>query len=348
GAISSVVENFQNGFKPLTLFLPFSSLPLQLTEKRFPLGQLPSGVSFVPQLSFITQIDKKFLSNYSQQANLDINLSVNNDTQLTAEYTFVRGLKLISMRDINPIVRPLPLDLIKSFTTGRIDPSKGTVLDVESAFDSYYHALTLSIKRRLQNRVALLASYTYSKVIDNASDFSLVLAEVGNPLKPGNERGLSLQDIRNRLVFSGIFDIGYKTNPLLKDFQLSTIITLESGRPYNLLAGVDLDLSGDPNPADRPTNLGRNAGLLPGFANVDLRLTKNIKFQEKYTLQATLEVFNLFNQVNISEIDRTFPPNNQSQFSLPTQENGRFITPPERFRGAFTPRQFQLGLKFSF
>ncbi|MFY9222366.1 MAG: carboxypeptidase regulatory-like domain-containing protein [Blastocatellia bacterium] len=349
GAVGAVADTFKNGFKSLTLFLPFSSIPLQLSEKRFPItNNLPTDVPFIPQLSFRSQIDNKFLNNYSQQANLNISYLLKKNTQLSVEYTFVRGLKLISMRDINPIVRPIPLDPIGSFLRGRIDPTQGTILDIESAYDSYYHALTLSIKRKLQNRAALLASYTYSKAIDNTNDFSLIINEVSNLLEPGEERGLSLQDIRNRLVFSGIFDIGYNKNFLLKDLQLSSIITLESGRPYNLLAGVDLDLSGDANPADRPTAIGRNAGILPGFANIDLRLIKSIKFQEKYNAQLIFEVFNLFNRVNISDINRTFPPDKNGAFNLPAQENGRFIVPAERFRGAFAPRQLQIGLKLSF
>lgn len=349
GAISGVLETFKNGFRSLTLFLPVSTLPLMLPDKRFPISNaLPAGVPFIPQLSFRSTIDKNFLNSYSQQANLNISYLLKKNTQLSAEYTFVRGLRLISMRDINPIVRPIAIDPIGSFVSGRVDPSQGTLLNIESAYDSYYHALTLSIKRRLQNRAALLASYTYSKAIDNSSDFSIVIAEVGNPLKPGDERGLSLQDIRNRLVFSGIFDISYKKNFLLKDLQVSSIITLESGRPYNLLAGVDLDLSGDANPADRPTAIGRNVGILPGFANIDLRLIKSVKFQEKYQFQAIFEVFNLFNRVNISDINRTFPPDKNGVFNLPAQENGRFIAPSERFRGAFAPRQLQIGLKFSF
>jgi hypothetical protein len=349
GVIAAPVENFKRGFKALNLLFPFSVLPLQLAEKRFSPGtQLPSQVDFIPQLSFVSQIDRNFLASYSQQANVNLNFSIAPSTQLTAEYTFVRGLRLISMRNINPVVRPLLTDPMGSFVNGRVDPSKGTVFNIESAYDSYYNAFTLSIKHRLQNKIALLASYNYSKAIDNANDFSLLLSEVGNSLKPGGERGLSLQDIRNRLVFSGIFDISYNKTAILKNLQLSSIVTLESGRPYNLLAGMDLDLSGDPVPADRPASLGRNVGVLPGFANVDLRLTKGIKFQEKYSLQATLEVFNLFNRVNINEINRIFLPDAQGNFNLPKQENGRFTASSDRFRGSFAPRQFQLGIKVSF
>ncbi len=349
GAYSGFVESYATGLKVLVLPPPFSTIPLILADKRFPKStQLPQGVNFVPQLSLTVQADKEFRNTYSQQANLKMNLFSLSNTIISAEYTFVRGLKLVASRDINPIVRPVTNDPIGSFIKGRIDPSKGSVFELESAYDSSYNALTLAVTRSIRNKLTLLASYTYSKAIDNTSDFNPTIAETNNSLKIGDERGLSLQDIRNRFVFSQVLDTDFLTHRLLKNFQITSIITLESGKPYNLLAGVDLDSSGDLPPRDRPLGIGRNTGILPSFANVDLRLSRKIKFKENFSIQTNLEVFNLFNKVNISEIDRTFPPDAQGNFNLPKQDNGRYVAPRERFRGAFAPRQLQLGLKVSF
>lgn len=348
GAISAFSQAFEQGLKILIVPLPFSVLPLQLPGKNFPPQMLPKEVLFIPQLSTVGQVDSGFRNNYTQQTSLGINFLPKNNTLLSTEYTFVRGIKLFGLRNLNPIVNPIPNNILDSFINGRSDPSRGNIFSEESAYDSYYHALTLSINQKIQNKINLLASYTYSKAIDNISDFNLLLSEVGNELQVGAERGLALQDIRSRFVFSSVFDIDYSRHVLLKDFELSSIITLESGKPYNLLAGVDLNLSGDSPPGDRPTALGRNVGILPGFASVDLRLTRKIKIKETVLLQTTLEVFNLFNRVNISEIDRTFPPDINGNFVLPKQDKGRFIAPRERFRGAFAPRQLQFGVKLSF
>jgi len=131
---------------------------------------------------------------------------------------------------------------------------------------------------------------------------------------------------------------------LARGFGLSTIVTLNSGRPYNLLAGVDLNGNGDNPPGDRPGGLGRNAGISPGFANVDLRLTRNIAFNERAKVQLFFETFNLFNRVNVTDLGRVFLPGT----ALPPQENGRFIATPDRFRASANARQIQFGFRFQF
>src|SRR5262249_15944814 len=144
-----------------------------------------------------------------------------------------------------------------------------------------------------------LVSYTYSKALDDFVDFFAETEEVNDPLKLGNERGYSVNDVRNRFVLSGLVDIGYNKSVFTRDFHLSTIVPLNSGRPFNLLAGVDLNRNGDNPPGDRPAGIARNQGITPGFAEVDMRLTRSIKFQEKYQVNLTFEAFNLFNRVNI-------------------------------------------------
>lgn len=349
GGVSAFAQAFDRGLKVLTLPLPYSAIPLQFADKRFPnSNNLPQDVIFIPQLSIFGQVDKKFRYPYSHQATLGLSFLASKNTLLSADYVYVRGLKIFTIRDINPIVRQVGINPLQSFIEGRVDPSRGLVFNVESAYDSYYHALTLNLNQKLRNRLELLVNYTYSKAIDNVTDFNVLLSERGDELRPGLDRGLALQDVRSRFVFSNVLDIGYSKSRLLKDFQISSIITLETGKAYNLLAGADLNLSGDNPPGDRPLQLGRNVGILPGFATVDLRLTRKIKFKETFSLQTTLEVFNLFNKVNISEIDRTFPPDMNGNFQLPKKDGGRFIAPRERFRGAFAPRQFQVGIKVFF
>jgi hypothetical protein len=107
-------------------------------------------------------------------------------------------------------------------------------------------------------------------------------------------------------------------------------------------------MNGDNPPGDRPAGLGRNVGITPGFANIDLRLMRSLALQERLRLQLIAEVFNLFNRVNINEVDAIFPPDAQGQFHLPPKSGSRFIATPDRFRSAFAPRQFQLGFKLIF
>ncbi|MBI4854348.1 MAG: TonB-dependent receptor [Acidobacteria bacterium] len=329
---------------------PFSILPFSLPGHKFPEStQVPSDIKFTPQLNTTFQYQPDFRNGYTQQITTGFDYFLNQNTILGLSYNYVRGVKFLGVRDINPVVRPIINNPLDSQVQGRVDPSRGTVFEVESAFDSYYNGLTIAIDRRISNKLNILAYYTYSKAIDNFLDFRFDIQETVDPLKPGNERGLSLQDARSRFVVSGLVELGkYFNTPFLQNTQLSTIITLESGHPYNLIVGEDLNLNADNPPGDRPNELGRNVGVMPGFASVDLRLSRSIQINEKLKFQVIAECFNLFNRVNISEVDRVFPKDSQGNFHLPKQENGRFTAPNERYRNAFAPRQFQFGFRLTF
>src|SRR5205085_9725400 len=134
------------------------------------------------------------------------------------------------------------------------------------------------------------------------------ILELQDPLNLRGERALSLQDVRSRFVFSGTWDSGMVKNKFLRNFELSTIVTLSSGQPFNLLAGVDLDNNGDnASPADRPNRIGRNAGRGPGFASVDARIARTLAIGERVRITGYVEAFNLFNRLNISDLNRIYP-----------------------------------------
>ncbi|MEW6730996.1 MAG: TonB-dependent receptor [Acidobacteriota bacterium] len=306
-------------------------------------GQVPTQLqnALFPVRVFVP--DPDFKGSYAHQANFGVDILLNSDTTISATYQLVRGLHVLTSRNINPIVNPALGD-----PTGRIFPDKGDIFSFEGGGDSYYHGLSLLLTRRFSHRFGGLISYTFSKALDNFVDFQAETEETVDPNNLRNERGFSINDVRNRFIASGIWDLDYTDNILLRDFQLSTIVTLNSGRPFNLLAGVDLNRNGDNPPGDRPAGIARNAGIAPGFANVDVRLTRSLRWQDRYQLNLTLEVFNLFNRVNITELNRIYPPNLDGSFSLPATDGGRFIATPDRFRNAASARQFQLGVRFVF
>jgi hypothetical protein len=334
-------------------FFPISILPYIQPGRKFPdSNNVPNGLPVLPQLTQSFRYQNGLRNSYTQQASLGLDYLLGQNTIVSVGYQYVRGIKLFSVRNINPIVNPSGANPTINALTGRVDPTKGDIFEFESAFDSYFHSLTFLVNRRFTKRFGILASYTFSKSLDNFIDVRTDLQETVDPLNPRQERGLSLQDARSRFVLSGLVDVGYGKNPLFTGYQLSTIISLNSGRPYNLLAGVDLNRNNDNPVGDRPlignTPIARNLGLTPGFANVDLRLTKTVSYKEKYKVQAFVELFNLFNRVNINDVSRIFPPDSQGNFKLPPKDGGRFTTTPQQFVSAFSPRQIQLGLRLSF
>src|SRR5262249_51803544 len=182
----------------------------------------------IPQLTQVSVYDPNLRNSYTQQAGLGISYYIGNNTAVSVDYQYVRGIKLLSARNINPVVRPFSNNPIQNAISGRVDTTKGDLFQFESAFDSYYHAVTFQVNRRFTNRFGLLAHYTISKSIDDFVDFRFDIQEVVDPLNIRQERSLSLQDVRNRFVASGVWDLTYSNNPLLKDYQLSTIINVES------------------------------------------------------------------------------------------------------------------------
>ena len=158
---------------------------------------------------------------------------------------------------------------------------------------------------------------------------------------PNAERGPSLQDQRHRFVASGLYLLPY-------DVQISSIVTIGSGRPYNILAGDDLNGDGDggtfppdrarTNPADPASSVMRNAGRMPMQATVDVRVARRFTLGRVY-VDGLFEVFNLFNRTNYTEINNIFGPGAYPSGALPAFG---------QFTQAGPPLQVQLAARVSF
>jgi hypothetical protein len=348
----STVTKFLDGKTVVTPVIPFpySIIPFNLPGRRLPAGPtVPPQVPFIPQLARDTLLAPSFRNGYAQEANFGVNYVFNDKYGLSISYQMVRGLKVFLARNINPVVRPIPNDPINSLITGRVNPNRGELISFETSGDSYYHGGTIAFIARLPKRFSVLTHFTVSKTIDDYIDALRVdILELQNPLDFRSERALSLQDVRARFVFSGNYDTSSLKNRYLKNFLISSIITVSSGQPFNLLAGQDLDGNGDiAAPADRPNAIGRNAGRGPGFATVDMRVARSVAIGEKVKITGYFEAFNLFNRLNVNDINRVYPLT-PTGFNLPPKEDGRFIATPDRFATSFRPRQMQLGFRINF
>lgn len=91
-------------------------------------------------------------------------------------------------------------------------------------------------------------------------------------------------------------------------------------------ARVPIGMGGAPL---RPGNVGRNALRAPGFWNIDLALSKNFRFKERYGLQIRCDMLNAFNHTNFSGISTGIDAANFGRFTSTRgarliQLNGRF------------------------
>ena len=220
---------------------------------------------------------------------------------------------------------------------------------VESSGNSIYHGMTATARKRFSDFYEFQASYTWSKGIDDTVDFITDL-QAANQLDLQAERSLSAYDQRHRFVMSGVFtspfERGFGIGKVLADLTMSPILTIASGHPFNLLMGFDAN--GDTNAnTDRPPFAGRNTGRGPGFASLDLRVTKAFIFRNRNSrIEVMAEAFNLFNRVNYSGVNNVVGTS-LSAFDV-QGDPSRAATDPLGFTSAFAPRQIQLGLRLRF
>lgn len=162
--------------------------------------------------------------------------------------------------------------------------------------------MSISFRRSIRNRFRATAQYTLARTISSTNH-----AEIGagfpftlpaNNYDLGPELGRADFDRRHRFAMTGILDL-----PL--EFRMGAIFAADSGAPYNIITGFDDNRDTVAN--DRPPGVTRNTGQGPGFAQLDLRLTKLFRVprimsrnpdRRPQSLEINMDVFNVFNRTN--------------------------------------------------
>jgi hypothetical protein len=290
----------------------------------FPTGFLPS----------VTTIDPRIENAYTQQASLQIERELTPSASLSMGYLHTRGLHLILSRNANVPRFPASAGVPNQ---GRPNPNFANISRFEGSGDSYYNGLTVSLNQRFKRWVGARFSYTLSKAIDNTGNAFFFTPQDNFNLR--DERGRSDNDQRHVLAVSGVL-AGPETaggglwRRAVAGFQLSSIFRYGSALPFNIVTGADRN--NDTNVNDRPAGVGRNVGEGFDFASLDLRLSRRIRFNERFGMEVIAEGFNMFNRAN---------------FQLPNATFGAGATPNSNFgrpTAAADPRQIQFGLRLSF
>ncbi|MBO0797752.1 MAG: hypothetical protein J2P31_02920, partial [Blastocatellia bacterium] len=219
---------------------------------------------------------------------------------------------------------------------GRQFPELGNFHVNTNLGDSIYHGGTFEAEKRFTRGLSFHASYTFSKTMGNVDSITN-LGDIAEGSSLANEWGLSRQHVGHRFTLSFAGEVP-RTVSLIRGFKLSSLVSLESGRPFNVSTGFDAN--GDGNPlSDRPGFLGRNTLIGPGYASVDLRVARTVKLRERLSSEFNLDFFNLFNRVNIRDLNTVY-----GSASLAVAPIASFNTP----RDVSNPRQLQLGIKLKF
>ncbi|HEX8180641.1 MAG TPA: carboxypeptidase regulatory-like domain-containing protein [Pyrinomonadaceae bacterium] len=292
------------------------------------LAEFPAGT-----LVSITTIDPHIKNSYSEQLSLQLERELPFASSLTVGYLHLRGLHLILARNVN--VPRFPASAGVS-NLGRPDPRFANVSRFESSGDSYYDGLIVSFNKRATRWAGVRLAYTLSKSIDDSGNFFFSTPQDNFNLR--GERGLSDNDQRHRLTFSGTLEPppapphAAALRRALVGFQFSYIFTYASRLPFNIQTGTDLNF--DTNVNDRPPGVGRNTGRGFDFAALDLRLSRRFALTERLRLETLVEGFNVLNRANLQLPNNTLNASTLATFNQPG--------------GADNPRQLQFGLRLNF
>lgn len=283
----------------------------------YPNAFLPSNASAGVATPSIITTDPIMRFPYLMQGSLAIERKLwSGQNYLTVELLTVRGIDLYRSRNINA---PLP------GTTSPPNPNFVNIDQFEASGSLQSNSLSITYKGNF-HKLNVLAQYVLSRTLDDTNDGTNgYLYTPANNYDPHADWGRSDLDRRHR--FNAVL-----LYPWRYGFQVSGIVNVWSGLPYNITTGKDDNH--DTVFSDRPPGLWRNAGLAAGYTDVDLRLSKRWRTTQKEHapyFEVAVDAFNIFNHVNFQSYNGVL--------SSPT-----FGQP----NTAFSARQLQVSMRYHF
>ena len=293
-------------------------------------GQVPAAGS----KGLADTLDSAVDTPYSHQASVQVTQEIGPGWAVSGSYLFVGARDIIGHTGNLNAFQSGTLPTGKAILGNRKFADVGVLFVQTNTGESSHHGGTFEIQKRFGGGYGLNASYTLSRSRTNVDSLAN-LADLPEQLDPDAEFSPSRQDARHRFVTAVFGEIAR-----LGRLKVSGLVTLESGRHYNIFVGADSNADGNPN-SDRPSFEGRNSYEGPGYATVDLRVGRDFALGGRTRLEITADFFNLFNRTNVKDvntvwggIDINTPP--APQFGFGTA------------RDVFNPFQTQIGLKLRF
>jgi hypothetical protein len=248
---------------------------------------------------------------------------------------------------------------------------------------SSYHGLEVDLNHHWANGLQFRGVYTFSKALDDGDNLNTSVATnspafLADPLHPTADYGRASFDVRHSGVIQASYDLpfGHSGSSVAKpwekwlaaNWQVSGILTLQSGLPFTPQLSYNPSNDGDTRNPVRPSwnpkfagkvilggpneyfnplafsqplpgtygNVGRNILEGPSLKEFDLALAKRWPLSERLTLQFRSDFFNLFNHTNLNAPN---PVVYADAIGGPSPTAGVITST------ATTSRQIQLGLK---
>ncbi len=281
-----------------------------------------------------------------------------------------------------------PLDSV--FQTGGV-PTFKYVNQLTNGGFSRYNSMQVSYRQRNWHGLNSIVNFTWSNCIDTNSvnrGGSSTLPIRENPFDPSSNQGPCDTDIRRNFNTGIAYDFPKwsKAGRLGDGWQMGSVATYGSGRPWTALLSSGADNSGqdltyqrpdcigkptyqfsDPNsptitnvpavfaiPADGTIGTcGRNAFRGPHIVQWDFNLNKTTKITERISLQVRFEIFNLLNHPNFNPFPAGTTISQKKIDNFPNTSFSTFSQTPDvssgnPFLSQGGPRAGQIGAKIIF
>jgi len=332
--------------------LPFGQLNASNLEA-FGLTPGPGGNGRV-----IFSLAPDYKNAYTVQASASVARELTPSTSLELGYQYYRGVHLPLDQEIN-YAETGAWDPVWGPQYAPINPSIIQNDAYSSIGNSTYNGGTASFTKRYTNHLQAQLNYTFSKAIDDVTDFNSQFASFF-PTRLYLERGISAYNIGQNFVANAVYTTPFKAGAgeglvsrALADVTLSPIVYLRSGIPFDIrVPGAENGTEGHSLYA-RPWYVPRDSGIGPDYYDFDLRLTKAfyIDRERGLRLDAIVEGTDLFNHTNFSSVNGQWAVGDPFLLTGPFNVSGNKALPPTNplgFTSAFPGRQMQFALKFAF
>lgn len=238
GSVAVPFPNLAGLSFPLTPTVPS---PVPYYDFGFPLPGLNTAISGL-------YADPHLSTPYTQQYNFGYQWEFAKSWLWELGYVGSKGTKLINVYNFSQGAAGTAPYSVAYFSTNK---ALNGFDQVQTDTNSHYNSLQTSVTKHFTHGLQMLASYTWSKSIDEGSgSFENELGGYpGDQQIPATQKGLSDFNREHRFVVSAIYDLPnlYKGDSRMlgrvaNSWQLATIVTEQSGLPFSVVCEVGATL----------------------------------------------------------------------------------------------------------
>jgi hypothetical protein len=194
------------------------------------LVQCGDGLGTNPAPCDTFAMERNFRAPYVENWTLGIQHAFSGKLSLDATYVGNHGTKLPGVIDLN---QANPVTGVQPFAASF--PYLGFINYLSNIYGSTYNGLQTTLTARNYHGLDFVAGYTYSHALDDMSSnwVAFLPQDSAHPLR---DHASGDEDIRHRFTLSVTYSLPEKKtkSQLLEGWQLNTIISMQSGQPWNV------------------------------------------------------------------------------------------------------------------